>query len=118
MSKVLVVEDNEMVANAVAFKLQREGYEVIIALDGREAQKELAAHQFQLIITDIMLPYMNGIELIEFVKNNYESIPIIVLSVANQEKMIMNAFQLGVKDFIAKPFNPNELILRVKRVLQ
>ncbi|MAN28995.1 MULTISPECIES: response regulator transcription factor [Mesonia] len=117
MSTILVVEDNEMVANAVAFKLKREGYEVVLALDGREAKKELGQKKFELIITDIMLPYMNGIELIEYAKTNYPSIPIIVLSVANQEKMVMNAFQLGVEDFISKPFNPNELILRVKRVL-
>lgn len=117
MKKILIIEDNPMVANALHFKLNKMGYEVILASDGREAKKLIEKEKFDLVITDLMLPFISGTELIEFIKKTYEELPIIVLSTSNQEETIMNAFQLGVEDFITKPFSPNELLLRVKRII-
>ncbi len=117
MKKILVIEDNPMVIKSLQFKLTKDGHEVLIAKDGREAMKFLKEANFDLILTDLMLPFVTGKELISYIKKNSPKIPIIVLSTSTQENIIMDAFNMGVDDFITKPFSPNELSLRVKRFL-
>ena len=116
-SKILVIEDNPMVVKSLEFKLNKDGYEVVVAQDGRMAMKLLGETHFDLILTDLMLPFISGNEIIEFIKTEYPLIPVIVLSTSTQEDIITEAFMLGVDDFITKPFSPNELSLRVKRTL-
>ncbi len=115
--KIMVIEDNPMVVKSLEFKLKKDGYDVVIAEDGRTAMKFLAETTYDLILTDLMLPFVSGNEIIEFLKNEYPTIPIIVLSTSTQEDIITEAFTMGVDDFITKPFSPNELSLRVKRTL-
>ncbi|MBK5193638.1 MAG: response regulator transcription factor [Flavobacteriaceae bacterium] len=117
MKKILVIEDNPMVIKSLEFKLTKDGHEVLIAKDGREAMKLLKESNFDLILTDLMLPFVTGKELISYIKKNSPKTPIIVLSTSTQENIIMDAFNMGVDDFITKPFSPNELSLRVKRFL-
>ena len=117
MKKILVIEDNPMVVKSLEFKLKKDGYEVIIAEDGRDAMKKLEDDSFDLILTDLMLPFISGTQLIEYIKEKTPDIPIIVLSTSTQEDIITDAFNMGVDDFITKPFSPNELSLRVKRTL-
>jgi DNA-binding response OmpR family regulator len=117
MKKILVIEDNPMVIKSLEFKLKKDGHEVLIAKDGREAMKFLKDAQFDLILTDLMLPFVTGKELICYIKKNSPKTPIIVLSTSTQENIITDAFDMGVDDFITKPFSPNELSLRVKRFL-
>jgi len=118
MERILIIEDNPMVVKSLEFKLSRDGYDVVTANDGREAMKFLTEQFFDLILTDLMLPFVTGTQLIQYVKENLPDTPIIVLSTSKQEDIIMDAFNLGVDDFITKPFNPNELSLRVKRSLK
>ncbi|TVZ27698.1 response regulator receiver domain-containing protein [Gillisia sp. Hel_I_86] len=117
MKKILVIEDNPMVIKSLQFKLTKDGHDVVIANDGREAMKHLKEDIFDLILTDLMLPFVTGNELISYIKKNTPDTPIIVLSTSTQENIIMDAFNMGVDDFITKPFSPNELSLRVKRLL-
>ncbi len=117
MKKILVIEDNPMVIKSLEFKLKKDGNDVIIANDGREAMKHLKENVFDLILTDLMLPFVTGNELISYIKKNTPDTPIIVLSTSTQENIITDAFNMGVDDFITKPFSPNELSLRVKRLL-
>ncbi|MCF4102746.1 response regulator transcription factor [Gillisia sp. M10.2A] len=117
MKKILVIEDNPMVIKSLEFKLTKDGNDVHIAHDGREAMKFLKEGEFDLILTDLMLPFVTGNELISYIKKVYPQTPIIVLSTSTQETIIMDAFNMGVDDFITKPFSPNELSLRVKRLL-
>ncbi|MFY7816519.1 MAG: response regulator transcription factor [Chryseobacterium taeanense] len=116
--KILVIEDNPMVVKSIEFKLLKDGYDVITAGDGKEAMELLKKEEFNLVITDLMLPFVSGIQLIEFIRQTKPELPIIVLSTATQEEIITNAFNLGVDDFITKPFNPNELSLRVRRFVK
>jgi len=116
--KILIAEDEAMMLAALEKNLSDEGYEVIAVQDGSEALKVLETDTPDLIITDIMMPYTSGMEVIGVVKSNTDkNIPIIVLSAMGQESVVMDAFQLGADDFLTKPFNPNELSLRVKRLL-
>ena len=117
--KILVAEDEPLMLMAIEAKLKNEGFEVIGTQDGRQALKALETDVPDLIITDILMPYTSGLELISIVKSNQsKKIPIIVLSGLGQEDTVMEAFQLGADDFITKPFNPTELSVRVKRLLK
>lgn len=118
MHKILVIEDNPMVMKSIEFKLLKDGYDVITTGDGREAMELIQKEDLNLVITDLMLPFISGIQLIEFIKKIKLELPIIVLSTATQEEIITSAFNMGVDDFITKPFNPNELSLRVKRLIK
>ena len=115
---ILIVEDNPMILKSLEFKLSKDGYGVVVAEDGRAAKKALTGRSFDLVITDLMLPFVTGPELIEHIRGNYPELPIIVLSTSTQEEIIMDAFNMGVSDFITKPFSPNELSLRVRRSIK
>ncbi|MBK6398489.1 MAG: response regulator transcription factor [Bacteroidetes bacterium] len=116
--KVLVCEDDEMVLKMVEFKLEKEGYEVILAKDGKEAIDKIDKLRPDIIITDIMMPYLTGLEIVHQVRKQLNiKVPIIIVSSIGLEKTVLEAFQLGADDFITKPFSPNELSVRVKRLL-
>jgi len=116
--KILIAEDEPLMAAAIEARLKGEGYTVITTYDGREALKVLETEQPDLIITDILMPLTSGLEVIGVVRANAEKrIPIIVLSGMGQEGTVMEAFDLGADDFLTKPFNPSELSMRVKRLL-
>ncbi|MFD2827069.1 response regulator transcription factor [Leeuwenhoekiella polynyae] len=117
MQRILIIEDNPMVVRSLEFKLKKEGYEVVVAEEGRQAMKLLLEETFDLILTDLMLPFVTGTQIIEHIKKTYPNIPVIVLSTSTQEDIITDAFKMGVDDFITKPFSPSELSLRVKRTL-
>ncbi|WP_108425318.1 response regulator transcription factor [Flagellimonas amoyensis] len=117
--KILIIEDNPMVVKSLEFKLTKDGYDVVVAEDGRKALDILKEDKsIRLVITDLMLPFITGTELIEHIRNHIPDMPIIVLSTSNQEEVITDAFMMGVNDFITKPFSPNELSLRVKRTIE
>jgi DNA-binding response OmpR family regulator len=117
--KILIAEDEAMMLAALQKNLQDDGYEVISTTDGREAIEKYRSEQPDLIITDILMPYSSGLELIGIVKSGPgKNIPVIVLSAMGQEATVLEAFNLGADDFITKPFNPLELSLRVKRLLK
>ena len=117
--KILIAEDEPLLLMAIEAKLKNDGYEVTCVKDGSEALKVLETDPQDLIITDILMPYTSGLEVIGIVKSTPgKNIPIIVLSALGQEETVMEAFQLGADDFITKPFNPTELSLRVKRLLK
>ncbi len=117
--KILIAEDEPLMAAALAGALKSEGYEVIVATDGREALKVIETESPNLLITDILMPFTSGLELIGIIKSNHTTqIPVIVLSGMGLEDTVMEAFELGADDFLTKPFNPAELSMRVKRALR
>ena len=117
--KILVAEDEPLMLMAIVGKLKNDGYEVTGTTNGREALKAYEETAPDLIITDILMPYTSGLELIGIVKSNpRNTIPVIVLSGLGEEETVMEAFQLGADDFLTKPFNPTELSVRVKRLLK
>lgn len=116
---ILVAEDEPFMLMVIVEQLKNDGFEVVSAVDGREALKALETKRPDLIITDILMPYTSGLELIGIVKSNSAyNIPIIVLSGLDEENTVMEAFQLGADDFLTKPFNSMELSVRVKRLMK
>ncbi|WP_200978540.1 response regulator transcription factor [Echinicola sp. 20G] len=118
MKDILVIEDDQLILKMVEFRLKKEGHNVSIAEDGNQGIQALEDNCPDLIITDIMVPFKSGIEIIEFAKSKYPHCPIIVLSALGEEEgTVMEAFNMGVSDFVPKPFNPNELAIRVRRLI-
>ncbi|WP_040400176.1 response regulator transcription factor [Cecembia lonarensis] len=118
MKKVLLIEDDELILKMVEFKLSKEGYQVYIARDGDSGVRAIHELRPDLVITDLMMPFKSGLEVTYLVKKEYPDLPIIVLSaLGEEESSVQKAFQLGASDFVAKPFNPNELLLRIKRLI-
>lgn len=120
LSKILVIEDGELIRKVLDFRLRKEGYEVYLAQDGGEALDLIAEHQFALILVDLMLPYVGGLEITHKVKSDpaTKNTPVIVLSANGLENVILEAFALGADDFISKPFNLPELIFRIRKYVQ
>jgi DNA-binding response OmpR family regulator len=118
MKRILLVEDESLILKALEFRLKRDGYEVIKAADGRVGMKMIDSEQFDLLITDMMLPFNNGLEVVNKAKEvKGKSFPVIVLSNVGLENVVLEAFKIGADDYITKPFSPAELSIRVKRLL-
>ena len=117
--KILICDDDDALITMVRFRLAREQLgEVIKAADGRMAMTLLAEHDFDLVITDIYMPFHSGLEITSFIRNDLKkNIPIIILSAEGLEETVLQAFEVGANDFIVKPFSPAELAVRVKRIL-
>jgi DNA-binding response OmpR family regulator len=117
--KILICDDDEALISMIRFKLSRmELGELTKAMDGREAKRLLATSDFDLIITDIHMPFHSGLEITSFVREVLKkNTPIIVLSAEGLEDTVLQAFAIGANDFITKPFSPAELAVRVKRIL-
>ncbi|MCP3931312.1 MAG: response regulator [Bacteroidetes bacterium] len=117
--KVLLCEDEKILLAAIEYHLRKENIEVISAMDGEEAMQKIRQERPTLIIADILMPKMTGLDLVHFVRKEMKSsLPILVISALEYDDIVLKAFQLGANDFIAKPFKPSELVLRVKLILQ
>ena len=112
---ILVAEDEIMMRKTIEFRLKKDGHIVFTAPDGRDALQKIEESDFDLVITDVMMPFASGLEIISAAKKKAIKIPIIVLSAMGQENIVLEAFQLGADDYMIKPFSPNELSMRVKR---
>ena len=117
--KILVCEDDIMTLKALEHKLQHDGYDIITAHDGKQAIECLKNdNKIDMVLTDLHMPLISGLELISFVRNDMKSnIPIVMLTRVGLEDVVLHAFELGADDYITKPFSPDELSLRIKRLL-
>ncbi len=118
MFRILVIEDERMTAKVVEYRLLKDGYEVILATDGRDGFQKIESENPDLIITDIMMPYYSGLEVVSYTRLTLKKdTPILILSSMGLEKIVLEAFELGADDFITKPFSPQELSIRVRKSL-
>lgn len=118
--RILVVEDEPDIAEVVRYNLEREGFQVEVQLRGDEALESVRASPPDLMILDLMLPGLDGLELARLLQRSPKtaSVPIIILSARGEEVDRIVGFEIGADDYIAKPFSPRELTLRVKAVLR
>ena len=118
--RILVVEDNEHVAYMLNFLLRRAGYDVIAVTNGRDAQSAIEnIEPVDVVLLDLMLPYISGYQLIEEIRGNHDwlRVPIVVLSGKVLEEDIVQALDLGANDYVTKPFRPEELLARLRRIV-
>lgn len=120
MPTVLVVDDEESIQTLVAFNFQRSGFEVETSGDGQDAFDRVRNHadRFDLIILDLMLPGMDGMEVCRRLRGENVKIPIILLTARDEEVDLVLGLELGADDYVTKPFSPRELIARARAVLR
>ena len=116
-SMILVIEDEDAIANMVRIALERDGYRVLCVRSGEEALAELPRHRFALAVLDIGLPGIDGLEVCRRVRAT-SALPIIMLTARDEEADRVAGLELGADDYVPKPFSPRELAARVKAVLR
>ncbi len=118
--KILLVDDEPSIVKMIGKRLEVEGFEVTVAMDGQEGLQKAQSQQQDLIILDLMLPKLNGYEGCGLLKRDsrYEKIPIIMLSARAQEKDETEGLAAGASAFMTKPFKSQELVERIKALLQ
>lgn len=117
-SRILLVEDEETLAVGLEYNLTEEGYHVRWAKNGREAVELFEQETFDLIILDIMLPYLNGFEVAEAVRKKDIQMPILMLTAKTESEDRVKGLEKGADDYLTKPFHLQELLLRVKGMLK
>jgi two-component system, OmpR family, alkaline phosphatase synthesis response regulator PhoP len=118
---VLVVEDDVHIAHVLSFMLEREGYRVTHVADGRAAVQHVMAEPApDLVLLDVMLPYVDGFEIVGLIRAQagWEAVPVLMLTAKNTERDTVRALDAGANDFIIKPFQPQELLARLRRFLK
>jgi len=115
--KALIVDDDRVLADVVAFTLKREGFQVLQAHDGEMALRRWQEEQPDIIILDVNLPDIDGFSLCKRIREESD-VPILLLTVRDEEKDIVHGFELGADDYIPKPFSPRQLVARAKAVLR
>ncbi len=117
----LVVEDDDQIVHILRFILEREGFEVSAALDGRAAQELIATLAPPALVTlDIMLPHVDGYQLLARIRATpgWESVPVVLLTARSQEQDVVRALDAGASDYLVKPFKPEEFRARVRRLVK
>src|SRR5699024_1887515 len=117
MKKILVVDDEKPISDIIKFNLEKEGYEVVTAFDGEEALEKVSEEEPALIVLDVMLPKIDGLEVVREVRKNHD-MPIIMVTAKETEIDKVLGLELGADDYVTKPFSNRELVARVKANLR
>jgi DNA-binding response OmpR family regulator len=118
MSAVLVVDDDETVAHVVVSYLERAGHDVEYVADGAAALKAVEANPPDLLVLDLMLPEVDGLEVCRRVRRSHPDLPVIMLTALSEAEDRIAGLEVGADDYVTKPFSPRELVLRIESVLR
>lgn len=116
--RILLVEDDSTLSMIVSETLQRDGFEVMNAVDGEDGLKKFARHGADLIIADVMMPRMDGFEMGRHIRQINRNVPLLFLTAKSEIDDIVEGFELGGNDYLKKPFKMLELIVRIKALLR
>jgi phosphate regulon transcriptional regulator PhoB len=118
--KILAVDDEQDILELLSYNLSKDGFEVITAADGEDALKKIMEKNVDLVLLDLMLPGMSGIDICRILRNDSQTknLPIIMLTAKTEEVDRIIGLEIGADDYISKPFSPRELVARVKAVLR
>jgi two-component system response regulator ResD len=117
MAKILVVDDDEHICKLMEVYLKQEDYEVITAFNGQEALDKYYEHAPQLVVLDIMLPEMDGWQVCKEIRED-SNIPVLMLTAKGEKEDKLKGLEIGADDYVTKPFDPDELVARVKVILR
>jgi phosphate regulon transcriptional regulator PhoB len=120
IKKILIVDDEPDIVQLISYNLKKEGFHISTALDGEEALTKVREGHLDLIILDLMLPGIHGMELCRILRNNPKTahVPIIMLTARGEESDKIRGLETGADDYMTKPFSPKELLARVKAILR
>jgi DNA-binding response OmpR family regulator len=115
--KILICESEEVLLAAIEFRLKKQGYQVVFCKKKSSVLEHLIKEDPDLVIVDLDMGKQSGLEIIKEVKEEKPKVAILMLADPEEEEQIMEGFNLGINDFLSKPFKPAELIIRVQRIL-
>ena len=120
VKRILVAEDDPVTARFVGSLLTEHGYDVLVAADGDHALELAAEAAPDLIVSDLVMPYRDGFEVLRTLRSDprFRAIPVVILSMRDREEDIVRGFEQGADDYVVKPFNARELVARVKKLLE
>jgi len=113
--RILVVDDEERIVNFLTSKLKASGYEVLTASDGVKGLEQAQAQEPDLIVLDLLMPRMNGLEMLKELRS-FSAVPVIILTAKGEDADRIKGLQLGADDYLPKPFNPDELVARIEAI--
>ncbi|GLY99445.1 DNA-binding response regulator [Actinoplanes sp. NBRC 103695] len=116
--QVLVVDDDRTVSDVVRRYLEQAGYAVVLAADGADGLAAIAAHRPDLVVLDLMMPGIDGIEVCRRVRRQHPELPVVMLTALGEEADRVLGLEVGADDYVTKPFSPRELVLRIRSVLR
>ena len=115
MKKILIIEDDKMIKTILQFMLNREGYQTDFAIDGKEGMEKLNSFNPDAVITDVMLPYLSGIEIVSLSKKINPNRPVFVVSsLGNESITVEKAIEQGANEILSKPFNPEDILEKLR----
>lgn len=116
--KILVCDDERTIVRLIQVNLEKNGYEVVTAYDGKEGLEKVRSERPNLLVLDVMMPYMDGFEVLKTLRKDpeFESLPVIMLTAKAQDKDVFEGYHYGADMYLTKPFNPIELVQFVKRL--
>ncbi len=119
MPNILVIDDDDIMLKAIKNILNKDGFNVVTATDGKQAFELLDHTVYDIVITDLMLPHANGLEVVGKVRHNEanRNVGIIVVSSVGNEETITEAFRLGADDYLKKPIMAGELLMRIRKLI-
>jgi len=119
-SRILIVDDEEAIRDLIAFNLAKEGYQVALAGSGEEALRQVRAERPGLVVLDLMLPDIDGLEVCRRLKRDAatQDLPVLMLTAKGEEADIVTGLELGADDYVTKPFSPRVLLARIRAVLR
>src|SRR5688500_396518 len=117
-AKVLIVEDDESILNGLELNLRLEGYEVLVARDGREGVDQHKHHQPDLVLLDVMLPEKDGFEVLASIRSIDQRVPVLILTAKDHQQDKSSGLHLGADDYVTKPFSLPELLARIGAALR
>lgn len=118
--KILVCDDERHIVRLIQVNLEKQGYQVVTAYDGKEGLEKVKSEKPDMLVLDVMMPYMDGFEVLKSLRREpeTESLPVIMLTAKAQDKDVFEGYHYGADMYLTKPFNPMELVSFVKRIAQ
>jgi len=121
--RILIADDDAVTARFLSSLLEEAGYDVLVAQDGRQARDLAAAHHPDLILCDVVMPYCDGYALLRSLRssrsaNGLGRVPVVILSALDREEDIVRGLEEGADDYVVKPFNARELIVRIRKLIE
>ncbi|MEJ5170424.1 MAG: response regulator [Fimbriimonadales bacterium] len=118
--KVLVCDDERHIVRLIQVNLERQGFQVVTAFDGKEGLEKVRSEKPDIVVLDVMMPYMDGFEVLKSIRREpeTENLPVIMLTAKAQDKDVFEGYHYGADMYLTKPFNPMELVTFVKRIAQ
>ncbi|MCW5946940.1 MAG: response regulator [Fimbriimonadales bacterium] len=117
--KILVCDDERSIVRLIQVNLERQGWTVVTAYDGKEGLEKIKSEKPHIVVLDVMMPYMDGFEVLKTLRRDpeFQNLPVVMLTAKAQDKDVFEGYHFGADVYLTKPFNPMELVTFIKRII-